>query len=113
MKINFRYNSDIENYFHKSKPNLKAIRNDKNLKFKTNKNLVSVVGNIDNTQNNNSSSPAKKVSLRQFKLEDFNLVDEVVLSLEKQTNISPNRKTSILNHMERKISMGEDMMLNN
>ncbi len=116
LKLNdiLEYNSDVEIYYNKSKEELQLgpfIRS--NHKFKTNKNLLESVKESLEQKQNHSKSPPKEMSIRALKMEELNLDDgEIIFLGSKSITISP-KKSSILTHLERKISTAEDYFLKN
>ena len=107
------YNSDIEVYYNRSKNNLKfetkLVRS--NQKFKTNKNLLEALKESPQGKQIFSNSP-KKISIKSLKVEDFKLDDGEIEFLGNKIISSP-KKSSILNHLERKISTAEDFFFKN
>ena len=112
-KLNFddamEYYSDIELYLNKPKKNLdRVVRTTQ--RFQTNKNLNGLLPESPDAKTDYSKSPIKKVSIRQFKIEELKLDDgEIDFLGTKSISHSP-KKTSILDHLERKISTIEDSL---
>lgn len=108
------YNSDIEIYYNRSKNNLKfetkLLRSSQ--KFKTNKNLLEALKESPQGKQIFSNSP-KKISIKSLKVEDFKLDDGEIEFLGNKTISNSPKKSSILNHLERKISTVEDYFFKN
>lgn len=83
-------------------------------KFRTNKNLKEFLfPDSPDNKTDHSNSPKKKICLRPFKIEEIKLDDDAQMLGNKSKSCSP-RKTSILNHLERKLSDCEGFIfLNN
>jgi hypothetical protein len=108
------YNTDVEAYYNKTKDELNlGPFNRSNRKFKTNKNLLESVKESLDQKQNYSKSPPKKISIRALKMVELNLDEgEIEFLGTKSISTSP-KKSSILTHLERKISTAEEYFFKN